>query len=152
MVENIRHFVIRVYGVILNENGEVLVSDEYVHNMFMTKFPGGGLQFGEGPEDCLKREAIEEFGQKVEILSHFYTTGFFQKALFHDSHQLISIYYRIAFPDQPVLKISAIAFDFKEKINGSQSFRWISVKKCKDTEFTFPVDRYVINLLKKGIR
>lgn len=152
MAENIRHFVIRIYGIILNENGEVLVSDEYVHDMFMTKFPGGGLEFGEGPEDCLKREAMEEFGQKVDILSHFYTTGFFQKALFYDSHQLISIYYRIAFPDQPVFKISSKAFDFKEKINGSQSFRWISVKKSKDIEFTFPVDRYVLNLLKKEIR
>ena len=61
----------------------------------MSKFPGGGMKFGEGPEDCIRREAIEELGQAIEILEHFYTTGFFQKALFYDDHQLISIYYLI---------------------------------------------------------
>ena len=110
--QDIKHFNIRVYGILVNEKSQVLLTDEYVLDRKMTKFPGGGLHFGEGPEDCLKREALEEFGQEIEITGHFYTTGFFQRALFYEDHQLISIYYRIVFPESPKFKISERPFDF----------------------------------------
>jgi ADP-ribose pyrophosphatase YjhB (NUDIX family) len=102
----LKHFNIRVYGLLINEKMQILLTDEYMLNRKMTKFPGGGMHFGEGPEDCLKREAREEFGQEIEIIGHFYTTGFFQRALFYEDHQLISIYYRIRFFDPPRFKIS----------------------------------------------
>lgn len=147
--KNIKHFNIRVYGLIRNKNNEVLLSDEYMLNTYMTKFPGGGLHFGEGPEDCIKREAMEEFGQEVEIISHFYTTGFFQRALFYEDEQLISIYYKLRFIDQPKFRISEKAFDFEGKVNGSQSFRWTSIKQLQEQDLTFPVDGFVLNLLKR---
>src|SRR5665647_1625825 len=74
------HFHV-MHKLIAEQN--MLLSDEFVHDMKMTKFPGGGLYFGEGPADCLKREAIEEFGQEIEIVEHYYTTHFFQQALFY---------------------------------------------------------------------
>ena len=144
----IKHFNIRVYGLILNEKKQVLLSDEYVLDQLMTKFPGGGLQFGEGPADCIKREALEEFGQEIEILEHFYTTHFFQKALFYPDHQLISIYYRVRFPEPMRFKISTTPFDFPERINGNQSFRWADIGKMQEKDLSFPVDRYVLGLLK----
>src|SRR4030042_4706520 len=106
--EDIKHFNIRVYGLIINDRSQVLLSDEYMLDQRMTKFPGGGLRFGEGPADCIKREAIEEFGQEIEIMKHFYTTPFFQKALFYPDHQLISVYYRIRFPEPVRFRISDI--------------------------------------------
>jgi ADP-ribose pyrophosphatase YjhB (NUDIX family) len=139
---------IRVYGIIQNENNEILLSDEYVLDRYMSKFPGGGLIPGEGPEDCLKREAIEEFGQEIDIISHYYTTGFFQKAIFFEDHQLISIYYRIRFKDIPQFKISSKKYDFGGEINGSQSFRWASITSLCEEDLTFPIDRFVLNLLK----
>ncbi len=145
----VNHLNIRVYGIILNERGEILLSDEYVLDKYMTKFPGGGLIPGEGPEDCIKREAIEEFGQEIEIISHFYTTGFFQKALFYEDHQLISIYYRVSFKEVIKFNISEKEFDFEKGINGSQSFRWIPVKDLKEDDLTFPVDRYVLKMLQE---
>ena len=57
-VENIRNFVVRVYGLIINDKKEVLLTDEYQQGMKMTKFPGGGLEFGEGPVDCIKRQSV----------------------------------------------------------------------------------------------
>lgn len=144
----IRHFNIRVYGLVINDAGEVLLSDEYVLDQKMTKFPGGGLQFGEGPEDCIKREAREELGQEVEILEHFYTTGFFQRALFFEDHQLISIYYLIQLTLPLQLKTSEKPFDFPQLVNGSQSFRWAKIKLLKNEDLTFPVDRHVLKLLK----
>ena len=48
-------FNLRVYGILLGENKKVLVSDEFIRGNYYTKFPGGGLEFGEGTRDCLKR-------------------------------------------------------------------------------------------------
>ena len=143
----IKHFIIRVYALIINNQNEVLFSDEFRLGMKMTKFPGGGLIFGEGPVDCLKREAIEEFGQGIHILDHFYTTDFFQKAYFYDEHQIISIYYLARFKEKITFKISKKAFDFEEMIDGNQSFRWISINKLKQDDVSFPIDKKVVELL-----
>ncbi|MFT3903675.1 MAG: NUDIX hydrolase [Niabella sp.] len=99
----ITSFNIRVYGILLNEKKQVLVSDEkiYKDNLNVTKFPGGGLELGEGPIDCIIRECKEEMNADVEVLEHLYTTDFFQPSAFNDEHQIISIYYRIA-PLQPL--------------------------------------------------
>ncbi len=148
MNKEIKHFNIRVYGIIINENREILLSDEYVLNTYMTKFPGGGLKFGEGPEDCILRECVEEFGQEAEIMEHFYTTGFFQEALYFTDHQLISIYYRVRFKDKVKFRISEKAFDFEKGINGSQSFRWAKISEIDMEEMNFPIDRHVLKMIK----
>lgn len=144
-------FVIRVYAIIINERNDVLLSDEYMVDTFMTKFPGGGMEFGEGTIECLKREAIEELGQSIEIISHFYTTDFYQKTLFRENTQLISIYYRARFTEPIRFKISEIPFDFTEISNGSQSFRWRSITDLSPEELTFPIDRVVAGILKERI-
>jgi 8-oxo-dGTP diphosphatase len=143
-----KRFVIRVYAVVIDDDNQVLLSDEYVMDTYMTKFPGGGLEWGEGPADCLKREALEEFGQSIEIMGHFYTSDFFQKSMFYEESQLISIYYLAQFNDPIRFKISTKPFDFDEPIHGSQSFRWIRIRQLDPEELTFPVDRKVAQLLK----
>ena len=150
MKQEINQFNIRVYALIINERKEVLICDECHNNMEMTKFPGGGLQFGEGTIDCLKREAIEEFGQDIEIIEHFYTTDFFQKALFYKDHQLISIYYRVLFKEIINFKVSHKPFDFDIK-NGNLSFRWCSIDEHLKNTLTFPIDKYVGGLLHKKL-
>ena len=148
-VTEIKHFNIRVYALILNDGGDVLLSDEYVLGRKMTKFPGGGMHFGEGPADCIRREAMEEFGQEIEIIEHFYTTDFFQRALFYSDHQLISIYYRAKFKEPARFRISDRPFDFPALENGSQSFRWSNIEKLTSEDLSFPIDKHVLGLLKK---
>jgi len=143
-----KRFVIRVYALIFNDMGEVLLSDEYVLDTLMTKFPGGGLEFGEGTIDCLKREAMEEFGQSIEVVSHFYTTDFYQKAMFHDNTQLISVYYIARFNEKIRFRVSEKPYDFPEKINGSQSFRWKAISELTSDDLTFPIDKQVATMLK----
>ena len=142
-------FIIRVYGLVINEKKEILLSDEFVLNTKMTKFPGGGLEFGEGLIDGLKREFKEECnGQEIENIRHFYTTDFFQKALFFDNAQLISIYYLAELKQPLKFKISEKAFDFKIDAGETQSFRWEKLKDLKDDAITFPIDKFVLNKLK----
>lgn len=144
-------FTIRVYALIINDRNEVLVTDEFQLGMKMTKFPGGGMQFGEGTIDCLKREMKEECNQKITDVQHFYTTDFYQKALFWENHQLISIYYLAKLQEPVNFRISKTPFDFPEMKNGNQSFRWISVADVNPDEFTFPIDKHVAHLLKEKL-
>lgn len=137
-------FVIRVYGLLLNDQDEVLVTDEFQLDRRMTKFPGGGLNYGEGPVDCLIREVHEECnGQKISSISHYYTTGFFQPALFYPNHQLISIYYTAKLVDPISFQLSDKPFDYGEDINGRQSFRWVKINQLNPAEFSFPIDKLV---------
>jgi 8-oxo-dGTP diphosphatase len=143
------NFIIRVYGLVINGDNEVLVSDEFRMNMKMTKFPGGGLHYGEGTLDCLKREFAEECqGQEIENIRHFYTTDYFQEALFYEKHQLISIYYQVDLKMPPCFHISARPFDFEKMKDGSQSFRWLNLKEADPGILTFPVDKLVLEKLK----
>jgi len=146
-----RNFVIRVYGILINDKKEVLLSDEYQLNMKMTKFPGGGLEMGEGTIECLQREAVEELGQEIEIIRHLFTTDFYQEALFYPDHQLISIYYEIKLTEDPKFKISTKAFDFPELINESQSFRWKSIEELIEDDLTFPIDKKMVEIVKSLI-
>lgn len=147
-MSKISRYIIRVYAIIINEKNELLIADEYQLNTRMTKFPGGGMEFGEGTIDCLKREAIEEFGQEIEVQEHFYTTDYYQTTQFYDDAQLISIYYKAKFKKDIKFKISAIPFDFDEDKNGNMSFRWEKIQELDANEFTFPIDKKVVEMLK----
>ncbi|MDA3953615.1 MAG: NUDIX domain-containing protein [Bacteroidales bacterium] len=149
MESKISRYIIRVYALIINDNNEILISDEFQLNMRMTKFPGGGMEFGEGPIDCVKREAMEEFGQEIEILKHFYTTDYFQATQFYDDAQLVSIYYRAKFINPIKFKISEKSFNFEKEQNGAQSFRWININDLEPDEMTFPIDKKVVKLIKQ---
>ena len=109
------------------------------------------MEYGEGSIDCLKRECMEELGQPVEVLSHFYTTDFFQPARFAEGRQLISIYYRIRLSDPAALETSQRRFDFDHRAEGAMSFRWIDTKELSADMFTFPIDQKVATMLAKEL-
>lgn len=148
MTENI--FNVRVYGICIH-NKNVLVTDEIRYGKMITKFPGGGLQFGEGTIDCLKRECLEEFGQQVEVNELFYTTDFFQPSAFNSRQQVISIYYFISIPQPEKIPVTQKQFEFPEVKEEAQTFRWISLKDLSENDFTFPIEKKVAELLRKKI-
>jgi len=145
-------FVIRVYGLIINSRNEVLITDEFQLDQPMTKFPGGGLQFGEGPIDCLVREIREECNQQeIKNIHHFYTTDFFQKALFYPNHQLVSIYYTAELKGEIQFKISDQSHQYPAGLNGGQSFRWVKINMLDPSEFSFPIDKLVAAKLQESL-
>jgi 8-oxo-dGTP diphosphatase len=140
------YFNVRVYGLLINDRAEVLVSDEQEYGMQFTKFPGGGLEYGEGTTEGLKREFMEECNSEVEVLSHFYTTDFFVKSAFNDS-QIISIYYKVRNLSALDLSFKTKVFDFDGEGDVLQSFRWIKLSGLSADDFTFPIDKHVAQLL-----
>lgn len=148
----IKAFNIRVYGIWINEQKEILLSDEIEFGKEFTKFPGGGLEIGEGTIDCLKREWKEETGQSIEVVNHFYTTDFYQQSAFDTNQQLISIYYIVKPLDimtKPVNEWFSLMDNGKEV---KQKFRFVPLKKFATDLLTFPIDKHVAELVKNSFQ
>jgi 8-oxo-dGTP diphosphatase len=151
------NFNVRVYGILINEKNQVLVSDEYIRGNYYTKFPGGGLEFGEGTRDCLKREFMEEMNLNVSVEEHLYTTDFFQMSAFNPSHQIISIYYaaKALEPIKVPLRTKPFDFDdqqlavYKEK-NEIETFRFINWNDFSSESVTLPIDKIVADMVKSS--
>lgn len=142
------YFNVRVYGVLINQHNQVLISDEQSGGRTFSKFPGGGLELGEGLIDALKREFMEECNAEIEVTSHFYTTDFYEQSSFNDS-QILSIYYLVKQVKPLELKFKTKAFDFDE--GTLQSFRWVNLSDLSPDDVTFRTDKTVIELLLKQI-
>jgi len=134
-------FNVRVYGILINDQNQVLVSDETIRGNYYTKFPGGGLEIGEGTRECLKREFMEEMNLQIEVGNHFYTTDFYQQSAFNPEHQIISVYYHVS----PIETIDL------EEINSfneqSESLRFISLTEFSDEHGSLPNDKVVARKL-----
>ena len=137
-------FNIRVYGLLINEKNQILISDEQSGERTFSKFPGGGLELGEGLIDALKREFIEECNADIEVVSHFYTTDFYEQSSFNDS-QIISIYYIVREIKPLQLNFKTMAFDFDT--GTLQAFRWVDMNKLSTDDVTFKTDKTVVQLL-----
>lgn len=140
------YFNVRVYGLLISPQNEILISDEQSGDRTFSKFPGGGLELGEGLADALKREFMEECNAEIAVLEHFYTTDFYEQSSFNDS-QILSIYYLVK-PLQPLmLNFKTAVFDFDE--NTLQSFRWVNLNDLQTGDVTFKTDKTVVELLIK---
>ncbi len=150
-------FNIRVYGILINEKKQVLVSDEHIRGGYYTKFPGGGLQFGEGTRDCLKREFLEEMSLKIETGNHIYTTDYFQISAFNPSHQIISIYYFVLPQEEIKVDLKTKPFDFSEaqeriyeEKKEVEAFRFVDWNDFSPEVVTLPIDKIVAGMVKES--
>ncbi len=141
-------FNIRVYGLLINERNQILLSDEEEYGFRFSKFPGGGLEYGEGLIDALKREFIEECSAEIEVSEHFYTTDFFIQSAFNDS-QVISVYYIVNPVSSLDLNFRESPFDFDQEGDLLQAFRWKNLHELTVADVTFPTDQRVVELLKE---
>lgn len=141
----LKKFNIRVYGLLMEE-GKILMVDEIIRGRRITKFPGGGLELGEGPIECIVREFLEETGMEVRVAEHFYTTDFFQPSAFNSEDQIISIYYKLqrtgGLKPNHVLPVNE-----KETL---LSLRWLPLSELSEETVHLPIDKVVVRKLLKG--
>ncbi len=134
-------FNIRVYGIVIKDN-HILLSDETIYGKFYTKFPGGGLEPGEGTRDCIKREFMEEMNWHVEAGEHLYTTDFYQQSAFNAAHQIISIYYLV----NP-LEDKEIQYSEEPAFFEMENYRWADISNLTEDSVTLPIDKIVVRIL-----
>lgn len=131
-----KKFNIRVYGLLINSKNEILVAHEKRDAFKMTKFPGGGLEWGEGILCALKREFQEELNIQIEAEELFYLTDYYQASAFDVNDQLIAIYYtvkthRLTLPQMRNFVVNQIKFE------------WVAIEQLNENDFTFPTDKIV---------
>ncbi|MCY7421454.1 MAG: NUDIX domain-containing protein [Chitinophagaceae bacterium] len=149
----ITKYTVRVYGVLIDNQNRILVSDEFIRGSYFTKFPGGGLELGEGTRECLQREFKEETNLDVIIGDHIYTTDFFQVSAFNNTDQIISIYYEVLAEEPIRLHTKTALFDFEPHQvadpNGcSEVFRWIQVHEITEESVSLPIDKIVVKMVR----
>lgn len=146
------YFNVRVYGLLITDAKEILISDEKTLNVSFTKFPGGGLEYGEGLIDALKREFMEECQLEIEIVRHIYTTDFYEKSSFNDS-QIISVYYQVRAISPILFDIKTSPFDFsKEKQQEKMEvFRFMPIDGLKEVDLTFKTDKTAWDKFKRDL-
>jgi 8-oxo-dGTP diphosphatase len=147
-------FNIRVYGLLITNNNELLVTDELIRGSKITKFPGGGLELGEGTIDCLKREFLEECNLPITVVSHFYTTDFYQPSAFNPNQQIISIYYKVKALAPFGFEVQSTPFCFNsvklleyETTKEIEVFRLIKLDTLTPEMVTLPIDKVVVEML-----
>lgn len=147
---------VRVYGILINDQKQVLVSDEYIRGDYFTKFPGGGLEVGEGTKDGLKREFMEELNLNVAIGDHIYTTDIYQQSAFNAAHQILSIYY-FAHALEPItapLRSKPFEFDeaqlkLYEETKQIETVRFIDWENFSADAVTLPLDKIAATIVKQ---
>ena len=136
----ISRFNIRVYALIIFKNN-ILLSRELIRNELIYKFPGGGVELGEGIVDALQREAKEEMGQHLNQITHFYTTDFFQRSSFDSSEQLISVYCKASLSQHLNNRL-------KIPVKDQPVFEWKRLVDLNEENLHFPIDKKVLNMIK----
>jgi len=147
-------FSIRVYGIFITHLKHVLVSDEFIRGGYYTKFPGGGLELGEGTRDCLRREFMEELQLEIEVGDHIYTTDFYQQSAFNPAYQILSIYYHVH-PKAPLhVDFKTTPFDFaphqiSDPKGEAEVFRLIAWENFNAETVSLPIDKVVAGIIKE---
>ncbi len=137
--QNFKGFNIRVYALCIVNNEILTLKEPFTGNM-VVKLPGGGLEFGEGTADCLKREFKEELNLEITVGDAFYIQKDFVPSLAKDGKQLLTLYFFVTIKDLHNLEIID---------KNIQEVNWIPL--TANNPFALPVDQIVFNKLQSKL-
>ena len=127
--------MIRVTAAIIESNDKILIAQRKSgDDLFggLWEFPGGKIENGETPEECMARELMEELEIKVEVGTlitsnkHRYPDGIFELLAYRVQH---------------------IGGDFV--LNDHDEIKWISIDEISNFDFP-PANTPIINYLKNS--
>ncbi|MGB6084818.1 NUDIX domain-containing protein [Moheibacter sp.] len=130
-------FNVRIYGLLVHENRLLIIREPFA-GMIIDKFPGGGLEFGEGTIDCLKREFKEELNLEIEVLEHIYTQDFFLASRFDEKEQILMIYYKVTAKD--IAQLEVLDPDI-------QTLIWKDLNEVTTKDLSLPTDKLVLEMV-----
>ena len=130
-------FNVRIYGLLVHENRLLIIREPFA-GMIIDKFPGGGLEFGEGTRDCLKREFKEELNLEIEVLEHIYTQDFFLASRFDEKEQILMIYYKVTAKD--IAQLEILDSDI-------QTLIWKDLNEVTTKDLSLPTDKLVLEMV-----
>jgi len=139
-------FNVRAYGILLRDDC-VLISHELVAGRIIAKFPGGGVEFGEGPKQTVEREFMEEAQAQVRVTAHFYTTDFYLPSAFDPRDQVLSIYYMVASDAQLGLPMGSSPPSDADVREHHQLLCWHPLSQLTASALTLPADKVVARML-----
>ncbi|SRR5690606_12176618 len=131
---------VRIYACAIKNRSVLVLHEEYAGEHLM-KFPGGGLEYGEGVLDCLHREFEEELNAKIRVIGHLYTQENFEVSRFRENEQLLTIYYMVEILDET---------DFLIMDPCIEKVEWLPVD-TEENNFPLPVDRIAFDKLKERL-
>ena len=126
--------IIRVTAAIIVHEGSILIAQRHPSDRLagMWEFPGGKMEAGETPEQCLARELQEELAMDAVI------GNFLGSCVYHYDHLSIDLMaYRVFWNGSPF------------RLNSHQDCRWVSPGQLADFPFT-PADLPFVHRLASG--
>lgn len=141
-------FNLRVYGFLINKDNQILLSDEFEFDTFFTKFPGGGVKYGEGILNALKREFKEELNAEITSSDFIFFNEFFQESFFHQNVQVTCFYYSVECEEIAHLGNQKYQIPFRTR---GEKQRWVNIAEVNSKDLSFPTDQMALEVLRKKL-
>lgn len=138
---------VRSYMILVRDGAsgpEVLLSYERLPRWGgVMKFPGGGLEWGEGTAACLRREALEELGQPVAIKRLCHVSEQAYVSSFDPNQQVMAIHYEVELLGEARFEADGELSDVfgRDVPMMHQVLGWRAVEGLDSADFSFASDR-----------
>ncbi len=130
------------YGIVLQDSSILLTQKKSGPYQSLWGLPGGGIEFGETPEEALKRELLEESSlmvRELEFLTIATATGEYNKKGEPYGFHHVGLIYRV------------LDWIKEPNLTPEEENRWASLNSVISQELT-PFGRYAVHLVQnRGI-